>query len=104
MGGPQRDSGSIEVAVPWRLAPNAQFTMSLGTYPQDWWNPKTSALKRNSLRRIVFARAAFCGAQRQYASQSSPRHPFNLSRRSFGIERITGSDAPKDPEICKTLY
>ena len=25
----QRDSGSIDVAVPWRLAPNAQFTTSL---------------------------------------------------------------------------
>jgi len=31
---PQRDSGSIDIAVSWRLAPKAQFTTSLGHRPR----------------------------------------------------------------------
>jgi len=30
---------------PRELAPKAQFTTSLGASSQDWWNPKTPALK-----------------------------------------------------------
>ena len=67
---PQRDSDSIDVAVPWRLAPKAQFTTSLGASPEGLVESKNTSVES----------AIQCGGYSSLARLSAERRGSALPR------------------------